>query len=177
MDCRLPQFPTNPAIQGICNDLMMLLCSYASNTKEADAALQVIVRLLSALPYVLFSGNLLGGDKSFFDHTHNILENEEYSQLLHVVEGDRPYVMMEWIIKAGLEGDNKKLFKENLPFFFVGAVQSLRSTFASLEDSLVDSILPFPFVNLMLLNLIVTSSILPIVFYSRLGMWHTLTGC
>ena len=64
-------------IQGRFNRIMMLVCSFAKDTEEADEVLSTIRRILSALPYVMFAPTLLGGNQGFLHHAGQILKSEE----------------------------------------------------------------------------------------------------
>ena len=158
-------------MQGRTNDIMLLLCSYAKDTEEAAALVVVIQRQMSALPYILYSGRLLGGDRSFLEHTSSILLKDEYARLLQVSDSDKSFAIMEWILIAFLNGIERDLFNggESVAFFVTSQIQQLRGTYGSLVDSLEDAVLPFPFVNLMLLNILIVAAVLPVVFFPVLS--------
>ena len=81
---------------------MLLLCSYSKHTEEAQALVVVVKRLLSALPYILYSRRLLGGDESFVQHTSTIFLKDEYERLLQISDSDKPFAIMEWILLDGV---------------------------------------------------------------------------
>jgi len=150
---------------------MLLICSFAKDTPEADEALRTIKRILSALPYVMFAPPLLGGNPSFLEHANGLLNEEEEINLAKVKLGDMPYALMEWVVKACLAAANEGVFDHQETFVFnvPGPVEEMRGHYGTLVDSLEDAILPFPFVNLTITNVYIIALALPIALFPSIG--------
>ena len=57
----------------------------------------------------------------------------------------------------------------SVSFSILSQIQQLDNTYGALLDSLEDAVLPFPFVDLMLINILIVSAALPIVFFPVLS--------
>ena len=155
--------------QGRLNEISLLCHSHAR--PKADQTLCTIRRLCSAFPFVMHSPAVMGGTPEFVDHIQRILEEEEFNCLMKIREGDRAYAMLDWMMvlfHRALEADEWRQ-GNNLIFRLQGTIERLRGTVGTLTDSLDDAILPFPFTNLITINVYLVFVLLPIVMSPILG--------
>lgn len=163
------------SIQGRFNEVSLLLHSHA-NSRSADECLIIARRFLLALPYIMYSGKRFGGEqgRDCLQQAKAILEPQEFAILMERKESDRPYVILTWLsmitqrsIQKGHLADIGGALALQLP----RAIERLRGTFGGLVDSLDDPILPFPFANLIILNVYLVSLLIPFISLEMLGYY------
>lgn len=170
------------SIQGRFNEVSLLLHSHAitnARNGDGDDASECLItarRFLLALPYIMYSGKRFGGDagRNCLEQAQSILEPQEYQIIMERNESDRPYIILTWLsmitqksIAAGRFTDVGGALALQLP----RAIEQLRGTFGGLVDSLNDPLLPFPFANLIIINVYLVALLIPFISLEMLGYY------
>lgn len=165
-------------VQGRINEILLLLHTHCIDPK--DKAFAAVLRLVTALPFILYSPPQFGHGDYFLMQAAQYLSEDQFDRLNSIPNAvDRPFAAILWINRIVLESLQRDPNSSHPPPFtdpyasfsmrLTDAVERLRALYASLFDSLDDAIVPFPFANLIICNIYLVFAGLPFALVHKLG--------